>query len=254
MTIATIAANVAAALVNVTTATDAASTVKFDALVDFAAGAALRLRVEHINKGSNLETDGKGRIVAFLDITKQQRAALVTAFEGVGVGEKDAANIASMGRTVALHFVPLMIADGSLSQAKSGDRIAEIIRESLLKVTGEAATYNAVEKARSRKWAVAEVEAEAPMGEGEADPTDAIDMSATLDSAPVQEEGASEASAAETMEAEVSGAIRALFAAMERDDPYLAMHGFRALLTEGLSYVQRTEKAEKEAEKALKAA
>lgn len=255
MTIATIAANVAAALATVTTANDTASAVKFTAITEFAGGVALRLRIEHINKGANLETDAKGRIKALVDVSKEQRAALVTALEGAGVQEKDAANIASMGRTVALHFVPLMVADGSIRDAKSGDRMVEIIRETLLAITGEAATYNAIEKARSRKWAVVAEEVEAP----EADASQEVDMSATLDGAPMVATEADKADDApkadDVLTEEVRKAFAVLTAALDRDDvERLVANGLRPFMSAALEAVQKADRENAEAEKAMKAA
>lgn len=257
MSIATIAANVAAALAGVATATDAASVVKFDALVDFAATTAIRLRVEQINAGKNLETDGKGRFVALLDISKEQRAALVTAFTGLGVKEKDAANIASMGRTVALHFVPLMVADGSIRDAMSGDRMAEIIRESILTVTAGKATYNAVEQARSRKWTVAEPDTSEDAAP-DAAPAD-VDMSATLDTAPVApttEAPASDAAtASDALDAETHGAVKILMAALERGDvERVVQWGGRGLAAALLESIQTMERENADLDKASQAA
>lgn len=255
MTIATIAANVAAALAGVTTATDIASTVKFTAVVDFAATTAIRLRVEHINTGSNLETDAKGRLKALVDISKEQRAALVTALQGAGVQEKDAANIASMGRTVALFFVPLMVQDGSIRTAASGDRMAEIIRESLLVVTGQAATYNAIEKARARKWEVAPEEAEEVATD--AAPATETDMGATLDSAPEPDAAPADDApkADDVLTEEVRSAFRILNAALERDDvERLIANGLRPFLSAALEATQKAERENAEAEKAMKAA
>lgn len=254
MTIATIAANVAAALAGVTTATDIASTVKFTAVVDFAATTAIRLRVEHINTGSNLETDAKGRLKALVDISKEQRAALVTALQGAGVQEKDAANIASMGRTVALFFVPLMVQDGSIRTAASGDRMAEIIRESLLTVTGQAATYNAIEKARARKWEVAPEEAEEVATD--AAPATETDMGATLDNAPEPDAPEPDAPKADdVLTEEVRSAFRILNAALERDDvERLIANGLRPFLSAALEASQKAERENAAAEKAMKAA
>lgn len=239
----TIAANIAAAQASVDSANDAASVVKFNALADFAAGVAMRLRVEHINKGSNLETDGKGRIVALRDISKDQRAALVTALEAAGVKERDAANIGSMGRTVALHFVAHMVETGSIRLAKSGDEMREIIAESLKEATGGAETYNAVEKARSRKFAPPPAEVEA--SEEEAPNADSLDMGATLDTAPEPATAPTDdgkADPEEVLTAEVATAVRILTAALDRGDiERLIANGFRSVLSEGLSKVQAFE-------------
>lgn len=239
MTIATIAANVAAALAGATAANDAASVVKFTAVVDFAATVAFRLRVEKIQTGDNLETDNKGRIKALVTISKEQREGLVLALEGAGVKEKDAANIASMARTVSLHFVNHMVTTGSIRTAKSGDEMGVIIREALLKATG-AATYNAIEKARTAKWAdyvePQEADQEAPAVEA--------DMSATLDNAPeASADSAEEASpASPTVDAFNVAALKTLTGALERGEVAALLDaGLRDFLASALEAVQAYE-------------
>lgn len=221
MSIATIAANVSAALAGVTMATDAASVVKFDALVIFAAGVAVRVRTEDINTGSNLETDGKGRFVAVVDKSKEQRTALVAALVAAGVKDKDAANIASMGRSLAMWIVPLMIEDGSLRDAVSGERMRQIIEETVLYLTHGKDTYNALERLRSNKWEMLPVAEAAPEADAKEGPV-AVDpdLSATLEGpTEASAEGASEPTdPASVLDAEVSNALRVLSAALERGD------------------------------------
>ncbi|MCC5752821.1 hypothetical protein, partial [Klebsiella pneumoniae] len=118
--VAATAASVAYAYVAHIEAGEHLSGVKFDAIVSMAASVALRPRVEHINSGSKLETTKNGELVALRDLSKAQRDAFVAAFVKAGIGEKDAANIASMGRTVARVFVPHMVETGSIRTAKSG--------------------------------------------------------------------------------------------------------------------------------------
>lgn len=248
--LANIAANVAAALATVTTANDAASVVKFNALADFAASVAMRLRVEHINKGSNLETDKKGRIVALVDGSKEQRTALVTALTAAGVGEKDAANIGTMARTVSMHFIPQMVETGSIRVAKSGDEMRAFIAEHLLAATGGVETYNAVEKARGRKWAPPSPEAEeVETTDDGGDATADMSLDATLDTAPEPgEPEADKANPEDVLNAEVNVAVKVLTAALERGDvERLVSYGFRQLLTAGLEAVTAFEKAEAQA-------
>lgn len=240
-----IAANVAAALASVDTAKDAASVVKFNALLDFAAGVAMRVRVEYINGGSNLETDGKGRVIALLDTSKQNRTALVAALSAAGVGDKDAANIGTMGRTVALHFVNGMIASGSIRTAKSGDEMRAFLAESLTVATGGLETYNAVEKARARKWEAPEPEAETVETAPEAVTPD--DMSATLDNAPATEPATPEPDAPtpeEVLDAEAREAVRVIQSALDRGDwTRLAAQGFRSVLASALEAARAEEQA-----------
>lgn len=247
--LATIAANVAAAMASVTTANDAASVVKFNALADFAAGVAMRLRVEHINKGSNLETDKKGRLVALVDASKEQRTALVSAMVAAGVGEKDAANIGTMARTVSMHFIPRMVESGSIRVAKSGDEMRAFLAEHLREATGGVETYNAVEKARGRKWEAPAPEAE-EVETTDDDTTAALGLSDTLDTAPeaATPEEAPKADPEEVLTAEVATAIRILDAALERGDvERLLVNGFRSILSKGLETVTAHEKAEAQA-------
>jgi hypothetical protein len=196
MTIAAASAAIVAAIVAADAANETASVVKFDALVTFAATVALRIRKEHIDKRLNLETDSKGRIVAVVDTSKEQRADLVSALTKGGIGEKDAANIGSMGRSLALFVVPLMVQDGSIRDAMSGERMRQIIEETVMRLTNGKDTYNALEKLRSNKWEQLTQEA-APV----ADPVVVLDT-------------------------EVSAALRCLTAALERGDvERIAAHG-----------------------------
>lgn len=253
--IAATAASVATAYVAHIAAGEALSEVKFGAVVSMAASVAARLRVEHINSGSNLETNSKGELIAVRDLSKEQRAAFVAAFQGAGIGEKDAANIASMGRTVARHFVPLMVATGSIRTAKSGDEMAEMIRQSLLDLTGDKASYNELEKARTRGWQAAEEEApaddatETAEGEGEAEASKAdVDLSATLESAPE----AVVLTPSEALDEEVSNALAALRAAVARDDwDRLNAAGFGSFLNDAKEAHKAFVEANAEAEKAL---
>lgn len=245
----TIAANVAAALATVDTANDAASVVKYNAIIDFAAGVAMQVRRDHINKGSNLETDGKGRVIALLDISKNDRTALVTAFGAAGLKEKDAANIGSMARTVTLHFVKGMIDTGSIRVARSGDEMRAFLAESVLVATGGAETYNAIEKARGRKW-------EAPADEVEAvEPDSPVSLDDTLEDAPPAPsvdtgEGGDDAtvSAEDTLSNEVRAAIRCIDAAVARGDfARLIEQGFRPVIQAALQGIQAHEQAEAQA-------
>lgn len=248
--IAATAASVAYAYVAHIEAGEHLSVVKFDAVVSMAASVAARLRVEHINGGSNLETAKNGELVAVRDLSKAQRDAFVAAFVGAGIGEKDAANIASMGRTVARHFVPLMVATGSIRTAKSGDEMAAFIRQSLLDLTGDKASYNELEKARARGWQAAEEEAEEAHADApEVDtPTTDVDLSATLESAPE----AVVLTASDTLDDEVSKALQALRAAVQRDDwERLNAAGFGSFLNEAKEAHKAFVEANAEAEKAL---
>lgn len=222
-TLAKIAASVAAAIGNANNAADAASVVKFDGLVTFAATVALRVRKEDVDGGSNLETDGKGRLVAVVDKSKDQRTALVADLVKAGVGDKDAANIASMGRSLAMFVVPLMVDDGSLRDAVSGERMRQIIEETVLYLTHGKDTYNALEKLRGNKWAMLPIAA--PVVEADATDTDTgpvdHDMDATLDTVTdgdASGEAASETDPEATLNSEVSNAVRVLTAALERGD------------------------------------
>lgn len=251
--IAATAASVATAYVAAQEAGEHLSMTKFNAVVNMAASVAARLRVEHINTGSNLETNKKGELVALIDLSKAQRDAFIVAFTEAGIGEKDAANIASMGRTVARHFVPLMVATGSIRTAKSGDEMAEFLRESLLAATGEQATYNALEKARARGWKAPEEEeeeedAEAPQAEA---PQADVDLSATLESAPQAPE-APALTPSDVMDEEVQNALATLRAAVARDDwDRLNAAGFGGFLTEAKEAHKAFMEANAEAEKAL---
>lgn len=246
MQIANIAANVAAALHSVNVATDTASAIKFVAVVDFASVIALRLRLEHIEDGSNLETDKQGRIKALVDISKNERVELIKGLTENGVKEKDAANIGSMARTVALHFVNGMVTTGSIRTATSGDAMREVIEEALLKATGKA-TYNAIEKARAGKWAdyVEPEEAAAPE---EAAPKE-HDMSATLNSVVAPESAPEEAAApSPTVDAFNVAALKTLTSALERGEvESLLAAGLYDFLTVALEAVQAFDKAALEA-------
>jgi hypothetical protein len=250
--IAATAASVATAYVAHIAAGEALSGVKFEAVVNMAASVAARLRVEHINGGSNLETTNKGELIAVRDLSKEQRAAFVAAFKAAGVGDKDAENVASMGRTVARRFVPLMVATGSILTAKSGDEMAAFIRESLLDLTGDKASYNELEKARARGWQAAEEEAEeAPADAPEAPQADAadVDLSATLDTAP---DNAPVLTPSETLDDEVSKALATLRAAVARDDwERLNAAGFGSFLNDAKEAHKAFVEANAEAEKAL---
>lgn len=251
--IAATAASVATAYVAHIQAGETLSSAKFDAVVNMAASVAARLRVEHINSGSNLETAKNGELVAVRDLSKEQRAAFAAAFQAAGIGEKDAANIASMGRTVARRFIPHMVETGSIRTAKSGDEMAEMIRQSLLEVTGDKATYNELEKARTRGWeAASEEEADDASGEGASDDDAAsnadVDLSATLDTAPE----APSLTASDTLDDEVSKALQALRAAVQRDDwERLNAAGFGSFLNEAKEAYKAFVEANAEAEKAL---
>lgn len=253
--IAATAASVATAYVAHVEAGEALSSAKFNAVVNMAASVAARLRVEHINTGSNLETNKKGELVALIDLSKAQRDAFVVAFTEAGIGEKDAANIASMGRTVSRHFVPLMVATGSIRTAKSGDEMAEFLRESLLAATGEQATYNALEKARSRGWKAPEEEEADDTAPQASDESNAdVDLSATLDTAPQAPE-APALTPSDVMDEEVQNALATLRAAVARDDwDRLNAAGFGGFLTEAKEAHKAFVEANAEAEKALASA
>lgn len=249
--IAATAASVATAYVAHVAAGEALSVAKFNAVVNMAASVAARLRVEHINTGSNLETNKKGELVALIDLSKAQRDAFIVAFTEAGIGEKDAANIASMGRTVARHFVPLMVETGSIRTAKSGDEMAAFIRESLFNITDGTETYNALEKARARGWKAPEEEeedAEAPQAEA---PQADVDLSATLESAPEAPQ-APALTPSDVLDDEVSEALWVLKAAIVRDDwDRLNAAGFGSFLTEAKEAHKAFMEANAEAEKAL---
>lgn len=255
MKTATIAANVAAALHSVNVATDTASAIKFVAVVDFAAVVALRLRTEHMKGGSNLETDSKGRIKALVDLSKNERADLVAGLTENGVKEKDAANIGSMARTVALHFVdaflstPVAIGDGeearlvTLHSAMSGNDMRQALETAILKASGKA-TYNAIEKARSLKWSDY-VEPEAVAAPEEAAPKE-YDMSATLDSVAAPEDATPEEAtqASPTVDAFNVAALKTLTSALERGEvESLLAAGLYDFLTVALEAVQAFDKA-----------
>lgn len=252
--IAATAASVATAYVAHVAAGEALSEVKFGAVVSMAASVAARLRVEHINSGSNLETAKNGELIAVRDLSKEQRAAFAAAFIAADIGEKDANNIASMGRTVARRFVPIMVETGSIRTAKSGDQMADFIRQTLLDLTDGKASYNELEKARARGWAA--VEEEAPEEEGKevwADtPTADIDLSATLDTAP---EAGPVLTPSEALDDEVTRALSALRAAVQRDDwERLNAAGFGSFLNEAKEAHKAFMEANAEAEKALASA
>lgn len=252
--IAATAASVATAYVAHIAAGEALSEVKFGAVVSMAASVAARLRVEHINSGSNLETAKNGELVAVRDLSKEQRAAFAAAFIAAGIGEKDAANIASMGRTVARRFVPMMVETGSIRTAKSGDEMAAFIRQSLLDLTGDKASYNELEKARTRGWQAAEEEADEVQAEGgeapEADAAD-VDLSATLDTAPE----AIVLTPSDALDDEVSKALATLRAAVARDDwERLNAAGFGSFLNDAKEAHKAFMEANAEAEKALASA
>lgn len=255
--IAATASQVATAYAAHIAAGETLSVAKFDAVVNFAASVATRLRVEHINKGSNLETNGKGELVALLDLSKQQREAFVTAFVAAGIGEKDAANIASMGRTVSRVFVRRMVDTTAITAAVSGNDMAAFIRQSLLDVTGDKASYNELEKARTRGWEAPseEVEASAPEAD-EGDKADAadVDLDATLDSPPAPAPEA-EASEADTPQSDLSGAIATLRQAMQGEAwDALNEAGFGAFLADARKAWAEAAKAEAEAAKAIASA
>lgn len=252
--IAATAASVAYAYVAHIEAGEHLSVVKFGAVVSMAASVAARLRVEHINGGSNLETAKNGELVAVRDLSKEQRAAFAAAFIAADIGEKDANNIASMGRTVARRFVPMMVETGSIRTAKSGDEMAAFIRQSLLDLTDGKASYNELEKARARGWQAAEEEADDVEAEGgeaaEASNAD-VDLSATLDTAPE----APSLTASDALDDEVSKALQALRAAVQRDDwERLNAAGFGSFLNEAKEAHKAFMEANAEAEKALASA
>lgn len=254
--IAATASQVATAYAAHIAAGETLSVAKFDAVVNFAASVATRLRVEHINKGSNLETNGKGELVALLDLSKQQREAFVTAFVAAGIGEKDAANIASMGRTVSRVFVRRMVDTTAITAAVSGNDMAAFIRQSLLDVTGDKASYNELEKARTRGWEAPSEEVEASTPEAdEGDKADAadVDLDATLDTAPTPSEA--EASEADTPQSDLSGAIATLRQAMQGEAwDALNEAGFGAFLADARKAWAEAAKAEAEAAKAIASA
>lgn len=252
--IAATAASVATAYVAHVAAGEALSEVKFSAVVSMAASVAARLRVEHINSGSNLETAKNGELVAVRDLSKEQRAAFAAAFIAADIGEKDANNIASMGRTVARRFVPMMVESGSIRTAKSGDQMADFIRQTLLDLTDGKASYNELEKARARGWAAVEEEADDVEAEGgeaaEASNAD-VDLSATLDTAPE----APALTPSEALDDEVTRALSALRAAVQRDDwERLNAAGFGSFLNEAKEAHKAFMEANAEAEKALASA
>ena len=249
--LAATAASVATAYVAHVEAGEALSSAKFFAVLNLAASVAARLRVEHINTGSNLETNKKGELVAVIDLSKAQRDAFAKAFVEAGIGEKDAANIASMGRTVARVFVPRMVETGSIRTAKSGDEMASFIRESLFNITEGTETYNALEKARSRGWMAPEEkddDAEAPQAEA---PQADVNLFATLDTAPEAPE-APAMTPSDVLDEEVSTALQALRAAVARDDwERLNAAGFGSFITEAKEAHKAFMEANAEAEKAL---
>lgn len=260
--IAATATSVATAYVAHIAAGEALSVVKFDAVVTMAASVAARLRAEKLyddGKRLNLETTSKGELIAVRDLSKEQRDAFVAAFIKAGVGEKDAANIASMGRTIARRFVPDMVANGFIHTATSGDQLRESMEIDLLAITGGVATYNALEKARTRGWEAAEEEAPKAEGddmggeEGDYPPHASadIDLSATFESAP--EEAALTPS--DVLDDEVAKALQALRAAVARDDwERLNAAGFGSFLNDAKEAHKAFIEANAEAEKALASA
>lgn len=264
--IATVAANVATALTAVDTAQSSAATIKFDAVVSFAALVAADVR-KVINTGSNLETDGKGRIVALVDASKALRADFAKALiEARGLTEsdddakrrKDCENIASMGRTVSLHFVNRMIDTGSIRVAKSGDEMAAFIRESLLVATGDVATYNGIEQARARKWEAPEATADdADAATQEAEDVDpfAVEPAPQTEAEQAENHGPVIMESADDADKAVAAAIAVLRERMAADDmERLAAFGFRSFLADALEYVRVTDEAEAQAEAELQAA
>lgn len=252
--IAATAASVATAYVAHVAAGEALSQVKFDAVVSMAASVAARLRVEHINGGSNLETAKNGELLAVRDLSKEQRAAFAAAFIAADIGEKDANNIASMGRTVARRFVPLMVENGFIRTAKSGDAMRESIEIDLMELTGGRASYNELEKARARGWQAAEEEAAQDDASDASDGDDAaaskadVDLSATLDTAP----DSPALTPSEALDDEVSKALTALRAAVARDDwDRLNAAGFGSFLSEAKEAHKAFIEGNAEAEKAL---
>jgi hypothetical protein len=145
-----------------------------------------------------------------------------------------------------------MVATGSIRTAKSGDEMAEFLRESLLAATGEQATYNALEKARSRGWKAPEDEEDdtAPPAADDSSNAD-VDLSATLDTAPQAPE-APVLTPSDVMDEEVQNALATLRAAIVRDDwDRLNAHGFGSFLTEAKEAHRAFMEANAEAEKAL---
>lgn len=266
--IATVAANVATALTAVDTAQTSAASIKFDAVVSFAALVAADVR-KVINTGSNLETDAKGRVIALVDASKKLRADFAKALiEARGLTEsdddakrrKDCENIASMGRTVSLHFVNRMIDTGSIRVAKSGDEMAAFIRESLLVATGDVATYNGIEQARARKWEAPEPAVdEADAAPQEADGVDpfAVEPAPQAEQEPEatpENHGPVIMESADDADKAVSAAIAVLRERMAADDmERLAAFGFRSFLADALEYVRTADEAEAEANAALEA-
>lgn len=266
--IATVAANVATALTAVDTAQTSAASIKFDAVVSFAALVAADVR-KVINTGSNLETDAKGRIIALVDASKKLRADFAKALiEARGLTEsdddakrrKDCENIASMGRTVSLHFVKVMIDNGSIRPgvAKNTDEMAGFIRESLLVATGDVATYNGIEQARARKWeapepAVDEADAATQEAEG-VDPFAVEPQEAQTEAEQAENHGPVIMESADDADKAVAAAIAVLRERMAADDmERLAAFGFRSFLADALEYVRVTDEAEAEADAALQA-
>lgn len=266
--IATVAANVATALTAIDTAQTSAASIKFDAVVSFAALVAADVR-KVINTGSNLETDAKGRIIALVDASKALRADFAKALiEARGLTEsdddakrrKDCENIASMGRTVSLHFVKVMIDNGSIRPgvAKNTDEMAAFIRESLLVATGDVATYNGIEQARARKWEAPEPEQEAvtDTATDDADPF-AVEPAPQAEQEPEatpENHGPVIMESADDADKAVSAAIAVLRERMAADDmERLAAFGFRSFLADALEYVRVTDEAEAEANAALEA-
>lgn len=263
--IATVAANVATALTAIDTAETSAASIKFDAVVSFAALVAADVR-KVINTGSNLETDAKGRIVALVDASKSLRADFAKALiEARGLTQgadddkrrKDCENIASMGRTVSLHFIKGMIDNGSIRVAKSGDEMAAFIRESLLVATGDVATYNGIEQARARKWEAPEATADDAAQQAEAEGMDpfAVEPAAQTEAeAAAENHGPVIMESADDADKAVSAAIATLRGFMAADDmERLAAFGFRSFLADALEYVRVTDEAEAEADAALQA-
>ena len=249
--IAATAQNVAVAYVAAQQAGENLSTAKFNAVLNLAGSVALRLRIEHLDTGKTLERNKRGDYIAVTDLSKAQRDAFAKAFVEAGIGEKDAANIASMGRTVARVFVPRMVDTGSIRTAKSGDELAAFIREALNEATGGQETYNALEKARSRGWMAPEEkddDAEAPQAEA---PQADVNLFATLESAPEAPE-APAMTPSDVLDEEVAMALQALRAAVARDDwERLNAAGFGSFLTEAREAYKAFVEANAEAEAAI---
>lgn len=251
--IAATAQSVAVAYVAHVASGEALSVAKFGAVVSMAASVAARLRVEHINTGEALETNKKGESVALIALSKEQRAAFAAAFKAADIGEKDADNIASMGRTVARRFVADMIANGFIRSAKSGDEMADALRVTLLELTGDKASYNELEKARARGWVVADDASDDATQDSDATQDDApkadVDLSATLDTAPALPPVLT---ASESLDDEVTKALSALRAAVARDDwDRLNAAGFGSFLNDAKEAHKAFIEANAEAEKAL---